>query len=103
MTNPYEQNQAKLYWIELTETDGIEVPLPSEAAYEAAQDWYNDPKNTKQNIIRYCAERNVKLDDSIDNDMLVSYWADIAMAVYAWQQVDPKMIEMIGLTANFYD
>jgi hypothetical protein len=89
-----------MYWIELTGTDGIEVPLPSEEAYEASTDWYNDPENTKKKMIRYCAERRINLDDPVEDGMLVSYWADIAIATHSWQQHDPKMLEVIRLIVN---
>ena len=84
-----------MFWINLDGTDGATLPLPSEAAFDAAIDWYNSTPKKVQ--IRYCLERRVDLGDPRNARKLVPYWADMSMAVYAWQQVDSKMIEILGL------
>jgi len=89
-----------LYWVTLDQCDGAEIPFPSERAFTAAQDWYNDSQNTKKKMINYCADRRVTLGELSDDFMLVDCWADLAMATFAWQQHDPKMIAMIGMQAR---
>ena len=96
----------KMYWIELDQTDGNMMPFPSEDAYELACEWYN--AKTKRHIITYCQHRNVSLDDPTDTSApqkklwagTLSCWADLAMATYAWQQADPKMVSVVGLIAR---
>ena len=84
-----------MFWVELDGTDGATLPFPSETAFDAAIDWYNiTPKKAQ---IKYCLERRIDLDDPSDAGRLVPYWADLSMAVYAWQQADSKMIEVLGL------
>ena len=87
-----------MYWIELDIADGDMVPFPSEEAFDAAQEWYN--ATTKKKMITYCQHRNVRLDDPTDETALLNCWADLAMATYAWQQVDPKMVPVVGLIAR---
>ena len=93
-----------MFWVELDGTDGglgerLTLPFPSEAAFDAAIDWYN--RTPKKEQLTYCSKalwpRRLDLDDPSDAGMLVPYWADLSMAVYAWQQADSKMIEVLGL------
>ena len=51
----------------------------------AAEDWYNDSRKTKQDLMRWYAENGgtESLDDPDDASMLREDWADIIMAHYA--------------------
>jgi len=89
-----------MYWINLDEADGSEIPFPSEIMHTSAEGWYNDSKNTKAKIIRFCRDRNIDLSDPTSENDLISCWADIAMAVYAWQEADPKMLPLIDLVSR---
>lgn len=92
-----------MFWVELDGIDGASrsttLPFPSEAAFDDAVDWYNSTPKKEQ--ITYCSKAlsplRLDLDDPRDARMLVPYWADLLMAVYAWQQADSKMIEVLGL------
>ena len=93
-----------MFWVELDGTDGglgeyVTLPFPSEAAFDAAIDWCN--RTPKKEQITYCSKalwpRRLDLDDPRDSSMLVPYWADLLMGVYAWQQADSKMTEVLGL------
>ena len=99
-----------MYWLEIRLEDndlyeGYEIPFPSENAFEAAQDWYNS--NSKKDIIEYCEAKNVNLAIYDEPNKLIECWHDIAMAVYAWKQDDPRanyaecrMIALIRLLAR---
>ena len=92
------ERMTAMYWIELDMADGNMVPFPSEDAFDAAQEWYN--ATTKKKMITYCQHRNVCLDDPNDETALLSCWGTIAMATYAWQQADHKMVSVVGLIAR---
>ena len=89
-----------LYWIEAESGDAVKLPFPSEAAFESAQDWYNHTSNSKKKMIKFCRDRNVVLDDPTGENVLLSGWADIAMATYAWQNYDTDMIKVIAMLAK---
>ena len=89
-----------MYWVELDQTDSIMMPFPSEEAFDLACEWYNADANTKRQMITYCEHRGVPLDHPTDTSALLSCWGDIAMATYAWQQADPKMIRVVDLIAR---
>ena len=62
-----------------------EVAFASEAAYEAAVTWYNDPSNSKTALLNDYAAR---MDDGAiyadaDCTKLTSDWADLCMAAWA--------------------
>jgi hypothetical protein len=82
-----------LYWVMLEESEHLEVPFPSELVYEQSIEWYNEL--SKKQIIEYCKKHYVSL--SQDEDTLKSFWATLAMAVYAWVEVapDPRMLNLI--------
>jgi len=94
-----------MYWIELDarnlglEESGELIPFPSEKEFEDAMDWYNVTPKKKQ--IQYCLERGVDLSDPNDDTQLIPFWADISMAVYAWQKADHRMLLSIRLITDY--
>lgn len=66
---------------------GASFEFPSEAAYEAALDWYN--ATDKEAVIAFCKARGVDLVEPTDDPYyadgrkLVDDWADRAMHCYA--------------------
>lgn len=63
-----------------SEDTGREFRYESEAAYEAALDWYNGA-DSKDAIIRYCAGHGIDLVERPGK--LVPDWADVAMELWA--------------------
>ena len=93
-------NALMLYWVEAESGDAVKLPFPNEDSYEAAQDWYNNTSNSKKKMIKFCRDRNVVLNDPTGENVLLSGWADIAMATYAWQHCDTDMISVIAMLAK---
>ena len=83
----------ELFWVELEESNFLEIPFSSELIFEQAQEWYNDL--SKKQVIEYCTKRHVSLDH--DALTLKPFWATLAMAVYAWSTLtpDPRMLRLI--------
>ena len=95
-----------MYWIDPIDAESVFIPFPNEKAYDDACDWYNGFRTggtsnlTKRDIISYCEAEGISLDDPTSENRLISCWADIAMAVYAWQEVDPKMLPLVHLLSR---
>ena len=83
----------KLYWVELEESNSLEIPFASELVFEQSQEWYNSL--SKKQVIEYCNKNYVSLDENVDT--LKPFWATLAMAVYAWTTLtpDPRMLRLI--------
>ena len=83
----------KLYWVELEESNCLEIPFFSELVFSYAQEWYNNSE--KEQVIEYCTKMHVSLDH--DALTLKPFWATLAMAVYAWSTLtpDPRMLRLI--------
>ena len=83
----------KLYWVELEESNFLEIPFPDELVFEQSQEWFNS--SSKKQVIEYCKKMYFSLDH--DELTLKPCWATIAMAVYAWSTLtpDPRMLRLI--------
>lgn len=88
---------SNIFFVETPETK-VTLAYPSEAAFEAAQDWYNQA--SKKEIIRHCADRGFSLDSATPGTLLAD-WAGVAMMVYAWSYQMPPARDMVaGLVAQ---
>lgn len=62
-----------------TNDEGVTVTFASQAAYEAAADWYN--AHSKDEMRAYCLAHGVSID--ANSTHLCPGWADIAMECWA--------------------
>jgi len=83
----------KLYWVELEESNYLEIPFASEGIFEQSQEWYNSL--SKKQLIEYCNKNYVSLGQDVNT--LKPFWATLAMAVHAWTTLtpDPRMLRLI--------
>lgn len=70
-----------------TET-GRKLTAPSEEALEAGWDFYNNPKNSKEDFIKYCADHGVSIIEATDDpyfngEKMVDDWADVVAYTFA--------------------
>jgi hypothetical protein len=83
----------KLYWVELEESNFLEVPFPDDLVFEQSQEWFNS--SSKKQVIEYCNKMYFSLDH--DELTLKPCWATLAMACHAWATLvpDPRMLRLI--------
>jgi hypothetical protein len=82
---------------------GRAFSFASEAAYDAALDWYNSASNSKAAMVTFCAERGIDLMEG--PGQLIADWENVAMETFATaknQKISALILAKVaeGMTAR---